>query len=73
MEVRYNVIKSLILSDCDHLIKFILFGDEETVENKNSSGLDEKEGKKKMKKRKDKKKMISDIYQVIYYGQEKNF
>ncbi|PKK72928.1 hypothetical protein RhiirC2_776630 [Rhizophagus irregularis] len=26
--VRYNLMKNLILSDCDHLIKFILFGDE---------------------------------------------
>ena len=26
--------KSLVLSDCDHLIKFILFGDEETEEKK---------------------------------------
>ncbi len=31
MDVRHNVMKSLILSDCNRLIKFILFG--ETVEN----------------------------------------
>src|SRR6266498_2396961 len=31
MDVRHNVMKSLILSDCDRLIKFILFG--ETIEN----------------------------------------
>ena len=28
LDVRYNVIKNLILGDCDRLIKFILFGDE---------------------------------------------
>ncbi|RIA87165.1 hypothetical protein C1645_828188 [Glomus cerebriforme] len=28
LEVRYNVMKNLILGDCDHLIKFILFGDD---------------------------------------------
>jgi len=27
--------KILILGNCDHLIKFILFGDEETVDDKN--------------------------------------
>src|SRR6266516_3015042 len=57
LEVRYNVIKSLILSDCDHLIKFILFGDETTVENKNSSGHNEKEGKEKNEKEKRQKKV----------------
>jgi hypothetical protein len=25
LDVRYNVMKNLILGDCDHLIKFILF------------------------------------------------
>ncbi|GET57451.1 hypothetical protein GLOIN_2v1769888 [Rhizophagus irregularis DAOM 181602=DAOM 197198] len=29
LDVRYNVMKNLILGDCDYLIKFILFGDEE--------------------------------------------
>ncbi|RGB41636.1 hypothetical protein C1646_751929 [Rhizophagus diaphanus] len=46
LDVRHNVMKSLILSDCNHLIKFILFGDaesQETMEDKN--GYDEK-GKK---------------------------
>ncbi|PKK62319.1 hypothetical protein RhiirC2_759707, partial [Rhizophagus irregularis] len=27
LDVRRNVMKNLILGDCDHLIKFILFGD----------------------------------------------
>jgi hypothetical protein len=27
LDVRHNVMKHLILGDCDHLIKFILFGD----------------------------------------------
>ncbi|CAB5360282.1 unnamed protein product [Rhizophagus irregularis] len=43
LDVRNNVMKSLILSDCNHLIKFILFGDEEIMEDKN--GYNEK-GKK---------------------------
>jgi hypothetical protein len=46
LDVRYNVMKNLILSDCDQLIKFILFGDDETGENIN----DEEEGKEKEKK-----------------------
>src|SRR5688572_2876290 len=29
LDARYNIMKSLILGDCDHLIKFILFGDED--------------------------------------------
>ena len=35
LDVQHNVMKNLILGDCDHLIKFILFGDEESKENKN--------------------------------------
>ncbi|GES84536.1 hypothetical protein GLOIN_2v1769895 [Rhizophagus clarus] len=35
LNVRHNVMKNLILSDCDHLVKFILFGDEEIDENQN--------------------------------------
>ncbi|GES73166.1 hypothetical protein GLOIN_2v1769896 [Rhizophagus clarus] len=35
LDVRYNIMKNLILSDCDDLIKFILFGDDETFRNKN--------------------------------------
>ncbi|GES84543.1 hypothetical protein GLOIN_2v1769896 [Rhizophagus clarus] len=34
LDVRYNIMKSLILSDCDQLIKFILFGDEEEKRQK---------------------------------------
>ena len=45
--------KSMILSDCDRLIKFILFGDEETVKNKNGCGCNQKEGKEKNGKRQD--------------------
>ena len=30
LDIRYNVMKILILGNCDDLIKFILFGDEET-------------------------------------------
>jgi hypothetical protein len=26
LDVRHNVMKNLVLGDCDHLIKFILFG-----------------------------------------------
>jgi hypothetical protein len=35
--------KSLILGDCDHLIKFILFGEEGNVDNKNISSKEERE------------------------------
>jgi hypothetical protein len=42
--------KSLILGDCEHLIKFILFGDEDTTENKN--GCKEKEKREKEKRHK---------------------
>jgi hypothetical protein len=28
LDVRHSVMKNLILGDCDHLIKFILFGDD---------------------------------------------
>ena len=31
LDVRHNIMKNLILGDCQHLIKFILFGDEETA------------------------------------------
>ena len=34
LDIRYNLMKSLILGDCDRLIKFILFGYEETAKNK---------------------------------------
>ncbi|CAB5389622.1 unnamed protein product [Rhizophagus irregularis] len=34
LDVRYNLMKNLILADCDRLIKFILFGYEETAEDK---------------------------------------
>src|ERR1051325_1884617 len=33
LDVRHNVMKNLILGDCDHLIKFILFGDEDDSDN----------------------------------------
>ena len=29
LDARYNVMKNLVLGDCDHLIKFILFGDQD--------------------------------------------
>jgi hypothetical protein len=29
LDVRHNVMKNLILGDCDHLIKYILFGNDE--------------------------------------------
>jgi hypothetical protein len=43
LDVRHNVMKSLILSDCNDLIKYILFGDEETVEKEKGEGKCEKE------------------------------
>src|SRR5436190_21856730 len=35
LDVRHNVMKNLILGDCDHLIKFILFGNENDNNRKN--------------------------------------
>jgi len=35
LDVRHNVMKNLILGDCDHLIKYILFGNDEKPPNKN--------------------------------------
>ncbi|CAG8460788.1 5186_t:CDS:2 [Rhizophagus irregularis] len=35
LDVRYNIMKNLILGDCDNLIKFILFGDDKIYKNKN--------------------------------------
>ena len=34
LDARHNVMKNLILGDCDQLIKFILFGDEKDGKNK---------------------------------------
>ncbi|PKY56958.1 hypothetical protein RhiirA4_448878 [Rhizophagus irregularis] len=34
LDVRHNVMKNLILGDCDHLIKFILFGNDDKKANK---------------------------------------
>jgi hypothetical protein len=45
LDVRYNLMKSLILGDCDHLIKFILFGDEENINNKDEKNEKEKRAK----------------------------
>jgi hypothetical protein len=40
--------RSLILGDCDHLIKFILFGDEGNIDSKNVSD-NEKEKEERQK------------------------
>ncbi|GBC51967.2 hypothetical protein GLOIN_2v1766387 [Rhizophagus irregularis DAOM 181602=DAOM 197198] len=34
LDIRHNIMKSLILSDCDDLIKYVLFGNEESIGNK---------------------------------------
>ncbi|GBB90311.1 hypothetical protein RclHR1_17200003 [Rhizophagus clarus] len=34
LDVRHDIMKSLILSDCDDLIKYVLFGNEEAIGNK---------------------------------------
>ncbi|PKY38092.1 hypothetical protein RhiirA4_439136 [Rhizophagus irregularis] len=48
LDVRRNIMKSLILGDCDYLIKFILFGDDEEI-NENKNGCKEKEKEKRQK------------------------
>ncbi|PKY50669.1 hypothetical protein RhiirA4_531052 [Rhizophagus irregularis] len=50
LDVRHNLMKNLIISDCDHLIKFMLFGDEEIDENKNEKEVKEKKRKEKRQK-----------------------
>src|ERR1043166_2492728 len=45
MDVRYNIMKYLILGNCDHLIKFILFGDEK---NKDENGYKENKENEKV-------------------------
>ncbi|PKY32551.1 hypothetical protein RhiirB3_450819 [Rhizophagus irregularis] len=53
LDVRYNVMKNLILGDCDHLIKFILFGsEEETIEDKDDYKKKEVERKGEKRGRK---------------------
>ncbi|POG75664.1 hypothetical protein GLOIN_2v1769895 [Rhizophagus irregularis DAOM 181602=DAOM 197198] len=53
LDIRYNVMKNLILGDCDHLIKFILFGsEEETIEDKDDYKKKEVEKKSEKKGRK---------------------
>ncbi|PKY52149.1 hypothetical protein RhiirA4_469605 [Rhizophagus irregularis] len=34
LDIRHNIMKSLILSDCDDLIKYVLFGNEESIGNR---------------------------------------
>ena len=47
LDVRHNIMKNLILGDCNHLIKFILFGNEENEEEyKNKEEEKEKEKEK---------------------------
>ncbi|GBB88710.1 hypothetical protein RclHR1_15290001 [Rhizophagus clarus] len=41
LDVRHNVMKSLILADCDHLIKYILFGNDK--DNCNGGNMKQKE------------------------------
>ncbi len=46
LDIRHNIMKNLILGNCNHLIKFILFGDEENNDSdevKNKTKEDENE------------------------------
>ncbi|PKC07991.1 hypothetical protein RhiirA5_399547 [Rhizophagus irregularis] len=49
LDVRRNVMKNLILGDCDHLIKFILFGDNNNDEKINNLHIPRKTFWKKRK------------------------
>ncbi|RGB26855.1 hypothetical protein C1646_769875 [Rhizophagus diaphanus] len=49
LDVRRNVMKNLILGDCDHLIKFILFGDNDNDEKINNLHIPRKTFWKKRK------------------------
>ncbi|RGB41646.1 hypothetical protein C1646_751942 [Rhizophagus diaphanus] len=74
LDVRNNVMKSLILSDCNHLIKFILFGDEETMEDKN--GYNEKDKRVKNRKVGDVRHIPSNTLwpgKIFLYDDDLNF
>jgi hypothetical protein len=42
LDVRHNVMKNLILGDCDHLIKFILFGNDNEISDRKNCKTDQK-------------------------------
>src|SRR5581483_5992103 len=66
LDVRHNVMKNLILGDCAHLIKFILFGDEK--ESKEEREKEEREREREReKKRKEKKE---ELVKHILFGDE---
>src|SRR5688500_5361015 len=46
LDVRHDVMKNLIIGDCDDLIKFILFGNEEGNDSMKDDKNDKDEGKK---------------------------
>ncbi|RIA85127.1 hypothetical protein C1645_879508 [Glomus cerebriforme] len=63
LDVRHNVMKNLILGDCDHLIKFILFGNDENCPANDKScnnGIKEKF-------------VIKHIPRNVYWKKERNF
>ncbi|GES84550.1 hypothetical protein GLOIN_2v1838566 [Rhizophagus clarus] len=53
LDVRHNVMKNLILGDCDHLIKFILFGNNDDDKKANKLHIPRKTFWKKKKTIKD--------------------
>ncbi|GBC10383.1 hypothetical protein RclHR1_09590006 [Rhizophagus clarus] len=67
LDVRHNVMKSLILADCDHLIKYILFGNDED----DCSVCDHccKEGKMKQKE----KFVIKHVPRSITWKKDQRF
>ncbi|GBB90270.1 hypothetical protein RclHR1_17170001 [Rhizophagus clarus] len=69
LDVRHNIMKNLILGDCDHLIKFILFGSEdETIEN-NNYYYKEKEIQRREKERKKKFEIRHIPRNVLWPGE----
>src|ERR1051325_2811366 len=71
LDVRHNVVKHLILGDCDHLIKFILFGDGCENEDENLNKEKEKNRDKKQEKQKESEiRRISLPRNLLWWGEK---
>ena len=70
LDVRHNVVKHLILGDCDHLIKFILFGDGGKNEDENLKEQ-EKNCDKKQEKQKESEIRRTSVPRNLLWPREK--
>ncbi|PKY45737.1 hypothetical protein RhiirA4_542826 [Rhizophagus irregularis] len=69
LDVRHNVMKNLILGDCDHLIKFILFGNDDNDKKANKLHIPRKTFWKKKKTINDdtEKYEITNVMELAIY------